>query len=121
MATTHEQPDIMTDTPNPPESFDPSIPVLTDVVVPGKPEYARAAAVAYEAQLIAERMQGRVTQFLSGDARALIEERCQDVLRAHSAKLVQDITREVSLALEAHMREWVSVAVEEELRRQREG
>lgn len=25
-----------------PDSFDTSIPVLTDVVVPGKPEYARA-------------------------------------------------------------------------------
>jgi len=115
----------MTDTTNTSDSFDPSIPVLTDVVVPGKPEFARAATadeamVAYEAELVAQRLQGRVTQFLNGDARALIEARCQDVLRAHSARLVQDITREVAVALEAHMREWVSVAVEEELRRQRE-
>ncbi|WP_244814099.1 DUF2486 family protein [Caballeronia sp. Lep1P3] len=116
----------MTDTSTTPDSFDPSIPVLTDVVVPGKPEYARAAAVneaaiAYEAQLIAERLQGRIAQFLSADARALIEARCQDVLREHSTKLVQDITREVTFALETRMREWVGAAVEEEVRRQRGG
>jgi hypothetical protein len=116
----------MTDNTHTPESFDSSIPVLTDVVVPGKPEFARApgvndAAAAYEAQRVGERLRGRVTQFLTGDARAIIEARCQDVLREHSAKMVQEITREVSLALESKMREWVAVAVEEELQRQRGG
>ncbi|SAK50814.1 hypothetical protein AWB79_01678 [Caballeronia hypogeia] len=108
---------------NKPESFDPSIPVLTDVVVPGKPEYARApsadAAIEYDADQIAERLSGRFTGFLTGDARALIEERCRDVLREHSTQLVSAITREVALALEGRMREWVREAVEEELRRQR--
>ena len=126
METTETQPNTMTDTTRTPESFDPSIPVLTDVVVPGKPEFARVAgvseaAVAYEAQLVAERLQGRVTQVLCGDARAVIEARCQDVLREHSAKLVQELTREVSRALESHMRDWVAVAVSEEMQRQRGG
>ena len=107
-----------------PESFDPSIPVLTDVVVPGKPEYARApsvdeAAIDYDAELIAERLRGRFTGFLTGDARALIEQRCREVLREHSTQLVSAITREVAMALEGRMSEWVREAVENELRRQR--
>ncbi|SAK81316.1 DUF2486 family protein [Caballeronia ptereochthonis] len=107
-----------------PESFDPSIPVLTDVVVPGKPEYARApsadeAAIEYDAELIAERLRSRFTGFLTGDGRPLIEERCREVLREHSAQLVSAITREVATALEGRMSEWVREAVEEELRRQR--
>ncbi|SAK74585.1 hypothetical protein AWB77_03347 [Caballeronia fortuita] len=107
-----------------PESFDPSIPTLTDVVVPGKPEYARApsadeAAIEYDAALIAERLRGRFTSFLTGDARVLIEERCRDVLREHSTQLVSAITREVAMALEGRMSEWVRDAVEHELRRQR--
>ncbi|WP_321792360.1 DUF2486 family protein [Caballeronia sp. J97] len=106
------------------ESFDPSIPVLTDVVVPGKPEYARAPsadeiAIEYDAEQIAERLRGRFTSFLTGDARALIEERCREVLREHSTQLVSAITREVAMALEARMSEWVRDAVENELRRQR--
>jgi hypothetical protein len=108
-----------------PESFDPSIPVLTDVVVPGKPEYARApsadsASMEYDAAQIAERVRERVTQHLHGDARAIIEAHCQEAVRAHSATLVADITREVSAALEGRMRAWIGEAVEAELRRQRE-
>ncbi|MFM0321546.1 DUF2486 family protein [Caballeronia glebae] len=105
-----------------PEPFDASIPVLTDVVVPGKPEYARApsfnAAIEYDAEQIAERLRGRFTKFLTGDARALIEERCGEALREHSTQLVSTITREVAMALESRMSEWVRDAVEEELRRQ---
>ncbi|BBU26855.1 hypothetical protein BTHE68_05890 [Burkholderia sp. THE68] len=109
---------------NTPESFDPSIPVLTDVVVPGKPEYARAPsagaeAIEYDAEQIAERLRGRFTGFLTGEARALIEERCREVLREHSTQLVSAITREVAMALEGRMSEWVREAVESELRRQR--
>ncbi|AET88424.1 MULTISPECIES: DUF2486 family protein [Caballeronia] len=107
-----------------PDSFDPSIPVLTDVVVPGKPEYARApsvdeAAIEYDAEQIADRLRGRFTNFLTGEARALIEERCREVLREHSSQLVSAITREVAMALEGRMSEWVREAVEKELRRQR--
>ncbi|MDR5812623.1 DUF2486 family protein [Caballeronia sp. LZ033] len=105
-----------------PQSFDPSIPVLTDVVVPGKPEYARAPsanlAIEYDAEQIAGQLRGRFTNFLTGDARALIEERCREVLREHSVQLVSAITREVATALESHMSEWVREAVEIELRRQ---
>jgi hypothetical protein len=107
-----------------PESFDPSIPTLTDVVVPGKPEYARApsinAAIEYDAGQIAERLRGRFTGFLTGDARPLIEERCREVLREHSTQLVSAITRQVAMALEGRMSEWVREAVEDELRRQRD-
>jgi hypothetical protein len=107
-----------------PEFFDSSIPVLTDVVVPGKPEYARApsadeAAIEYDAQRIAEQLRGRFTSFLTGDARALIEDRCREVLREQSTQLVSAITREVAMALEGRMSEWVRDAVENELRRQR--
>jgi hypothetical protein len=108
-----------------PESFDPSIPVLTDVVVPGRPDYARApsageAAIEYDADKVAEHVRDRVTQLLNGEARALIEARCRDVLREHSTQLVSAITREVAMALEGRMSEWVREAVENELRRQRE-
>ena len=106
-----------------PESFDPSIPVLTDVVVPGRPDYARAPsadeAIEYDADKVAEHVRDRVTQLLNGEARALIEERCRDVLRDHSTQLVAAITREVAMALEGRMSEWVREAVENELRRQR--
>jgi hypothetical protein len=111
---------------NKPEAFDTSIPVLTDVVMPGKAELARtpgfvadagAPAVEYDADLIAERLRGRFTSFLTGDGRELIEERCRETLREHSTWLVHQITREVALALETEMTEWVREAVEEELAR----
>jgi hypothetical protein len=109
---------------NKPESFDPSIPTLTDVVVPGKPEYARAAAanvaLEYDASQVVERVRGRVSEFLQGDAHALIAARCEEVLREHSATLVQALSREVTAALEGRMQVWIGEAVDEELRRQRE-
>jgi hypothetical protein len=118
-----------------PDSFDSSIPVLTDVVVPGKANYARSASVEatvepaavnpvvvdYDSTRVAERVRGRVTQFLGGDGRAVIEARCEELLREHSAKIVQELSTELTAALESRMRVWVGEAVEEELRRQREG
>jgi hypothetical protein len=120
---------------NTPESYDSSIPTLTDVVVPGKPARARAATaestvepsdvnpvvVNYDSTRIAERVRGRVTQFLSGDGRAVIEARCEEMLREHSARIVQTLSNELTLALEGRMRAWIGEAVEEEVRRQREG
>ena len=109
-----------------PDSFDNSIPVLTDVVVPGRPEYARAAAAAdpvaleYDASQAADRVRERVAALLGNEARALIEARVEEVLRQHSPQLVQDLTREVASALESRLKVWVGEAVEEELRRQRE-
>jgi hypothetical protein len=119
----------------PPENFDTSIPVLTDVIVPGKPDLARtpprapevlpvpgpAEARAHDAgrdaDAIADRLRGRFTHFLTGDGRALIEERCRESLQEHSTWLVSQITREVALALETEMIGWVREAVAEELSR----
>jgi Protein of unknown function (DUF2486) len=121
----------------PPETFDTSIPVLTDVIVPGKPDLARTPPRAPEvlpvpgpasanerahdagrdADAIADRLRGRFTHFLTGDGRALIEERCRESLQEHSTWLVSQITREVALALETEMIGWVREAVAEELSR----
>ena len=121
------------------DSFDSSIPVLTDVIVPGRPERARAAPHApepvlafvpavigssesagtaeHQADVIADRLRGRFTHFLTGDGRTLIEERCRESLQEHSNWLVSQITREVALALETELTEWVREAVVEELGR----
>ncbi|KNH04682.1 hypothetical protein BRCH_03076 [Candidatus Burkholderia brachyanthoides] len=118
-----------------PDSFDQSIPVLTNVVVPGKLAYARSASaegtvepsavnpvvVDYDSTRVAERARGRVTQFLTGDGRAVIEARCEELLREHSTRIAQDLANELTTALENRMRAWVGEAMEEELRRQREG
>ncbi|SAL36603.1 hypothetical protein AWB64_03722 [Caballeronia sordidicola] len=124
------------DTAESPDNFDSSIPVLTDVIVPGRPERARVAPRAPEpvlsqvalsdevtrgtdrdADQIAERLRGRFTHFLTGDGRALIEERCRESLQEHSTWLVSQITREVALALETELTEWVREAVADELER----
>jgi len=125
------------DTADSPDNFDSSIPVLTDVIVPGRTERARVAPRAPEPVLspavttpgddvhgtdrdadhIAERLRGRFTHFLTGDGRALIEERCRESLQEHSTWLVSQITREVALALETELTEWVREAVADELER----
>jgi Protein of unknown function (DUF2486) len=119
---------VLTDivAPSPSHDFidDESIPVLTDVVVAGKPSLARAAGlgaragVEYDADLIGERLRGRMTGFLTGGGREVIETRCREVLQEHSSWLVHQITREVALALETELSEWVHEAVREELARQ---
>jgi hypothetical protein len=116
---------VLTDviTPAPSQDFDLSIPVLTDVVVAGKPSLARRsllgvrAGVEYDADLIGERLRGRMTGFLAGGGREVIEARCREVLQEHSSWLVHQITREVALALETELNEWVHEAVQEELAR----
>jgi hypothetical protein len=114
----------MTDENKASDSFDPFIPVLTDVLIPGKPEHTRAASAseidAHDAKRITQRLQERIAGFLDGEARTVIEARCEEVLREHSTKLVREITQEVTLALEGSMRQWVKVAVEDALRRERE-
>jgi hypothetical protein len=47
----------------------------------------------------------------------VIEARCRDALQDHTTWLVNQITREVALALETEMTGWVREAVEEELAR----
>ena len=125
------------DTAETPENFDSSIPVLTNVIVQGRPDRARVAPRAPEpvlspaapsreelahgadrdADVIADRLRGRFTHFLTGDGRALIEERCRESLQEHSNWLVSQITREVALALETELTQWVREAVADELER----
>jgi hypothetical protein len=126
------------DTAETPENFDSSIPVLTDVIAPGRPDRARIAPRAPEpvlspaampsqealahgadrdADVIADRLRGRFTHFLTGDGRTLIEERCRESLQEHSTWLVSQITREVALALETELTQWVREAVADELER----
>jgi hypothetical protein len=126
------------DTAETPDNFDSSIPVLTNVIVPGRPDRARTAPRAPEpvlspaaapprdehahgtdrdADMIADRLRGRFTHFLTGDGRALIEQRCRESLQEHSTWLVSQITREVALALETELTQWVREAVADELER----
>jgi hypothetical protein len=70
-----------------------------------------------DADVLAERLRGRFASYLTGEGRAVIEARCRDALQDHTTWLVNQITREVALALETEMTGWVREAVEEELAR----
>lgn len=155
---------------------DHSIPVLTDILVPGNPAHARApqwtpaahapfeagsgfatesaigplsasatpAAApdapvasfvpppsvapaliaadlrdshAYDPEALAERLRGRFASYLTGEGRSVIETRCRDALQDHSTWLVNQITREVALALETELAGWVRDAVRDEMAR----
>ena len=83
--------------------------------MPSQEELAHGAD--RDADVIADRLRGRFTHFLTGDGRALIEERCRESLQEHSTWLVSQITREVALALETELTQWVREAVTDELER----
>jgi uncharacterized membrane protein YhfC len=83
--------------------------------VPSHEELAHGAD--RDADVIADRLRGRFTHFLTGDGRTLIEERCRESLQEHSTWLVSQITREVALALETELTQWVREAVADELER----
>lgn len=68
-----------------------------------------------DADAIAERLRGRFAGFLTGDGRGIIEARCRDALQDHTSWLVNQITREVALALETELTGWVREAVEQEI------
>jgi hypothetical protein len=70
----------------------------------------------YAAGLIAERLRGRFASYLTGEGRALIEARCRDAFQEHTSRLVSQITREVSMALEMELTGWVREAIREELK-----
>jgi hypothetical protein len=70
----------------------------------------------YDANLIAERLRGRFASYLTGEGRALIESRCRDAFQEHTSRLVSQITREVSMALESELTGWVREAIREELK-----
>ncbi|ALL64415.1 Protein of unknown function (DUF2486) [Paraburkholderia caribensis MBA4] len=74
-----------------------------------------AARSDYDADVLAERLRGRFATYLKGDGRNLIEARCRDAFQDHTTWLVNQITREVALALETEMLSWVREAIREEL------
>jgi hypothetical protein len=67
--------------------------------------------------MLAERLRGRLANYLTGEGREVIEARCREALRDHTAFLVNQITQEVALMLEAQVTGWVRDAVAEELAR----
>jgi hypothetical protein len=79
------------------------------------PAPAPAARSDYDADVLAERLRGRFATYLKGDGRNLIEARCRDAFQDHTTWLVNQITREVALALETEMLSWVREAIREEL------
>jgi hypothetical protein len=89
---------------------DPNAPpvVSRPVSVPGTREY--------DADVLAERLRGRFATYLTGEGRDLIEARCRDAFQDHTTWLVNQITREVALALETEMLSWVREAIREEMR-----
>jgi hypothetical protein len=70
-----------------------------------------------DADVLADRLRGRFASYLTGEGRAVIEARCRDALQDHTTWLVNQITREVALALETEMTGWVREAVNEEMAR----
>lgn len=116
---------------------DASIPLLTDILVPGNPLRARVAAsaeasasalvaepvaaaesdglFAHDADALVERLRGRCLTWLTGEGRNVIEARCDAALQEHSHWLVGHVSREIGLALETELKGWVKAAVREEL------
>ena len=84
---------------------------------PSLPEHVHASTGMsdYDADVLAERLRGRFATYLNGDGRNLIEARCRDAFQDHTTWLVNQITREVALALETEMLSWVREAIREEL------
>jgi len=98
---------------------EPFAPLEAGATVP--PDIAREpvdqAQAGLDADAIAERLRARFAGFLAGEGRGIIEARCRDALQDHTARLVNQITREVALSLETEMSGWVRDAVEEEMAR----
>ena len=115
---------------------DASIPLLTDILVPGNPlrAYAPVQAgvavsaapavaatmaedglFAHDADALVERLRGRCLTWLTGEGRNVIEARCNAALQEHTHWLVGHVSREIGLALETELKGWVRSAVREEL------
>jgi hypothetical protein len=98
---------------------EPATPLEAGSTVP--PDIAREGAseapLDLDADVIAERLRGRVAEFLASDGRSIIEDRCRETLQAHTGWLINQITREVALTLEKEMTGWVREAVLEEIAR----
>ena len=93
----------------------PSVPDALTAPVEHAPAPTPAARSDYDADVLAERLRGRFATYLKGDGRNLIEARCRDAFQDHTTWLVNQITREVALALETEMLSWVREAIREEL------
>jgi len=119
---------------------DASIPLLTDTLVSGNALLARGDAVgsgsdaasggpsgaasgaamsegllASDIDALAERLQGRCLNWLTGDGRRVIEARCNTALLEHAHWVVGQVSREIGLALETELKSWVTAAVRDEL------
>ncbi len=99
------------------DRVEPHAPVEAGTIVPPDLAPAASAQSSLNADVIAERLRGRFAGFLTGEGRGIIEARCRDALQDHTSWLVNQITREVALALETEMTGWVREAVEEEIAR----
>jgi hypothetical protein len=98
--------------PEPLEAFEPSSAFhFARAPVPAAPVHS------LDADVLADRLRGRFASYLTGEGRAVIEARCRDALQDHTLWLVNQITREVALALETEMTGWVREAVNEEIAR----
>ncbi|MFM0015930.1 DUF2486 family protein [Paraburkholderia sediminicola] len=98
---------------------EPHAPIEAGTIVP--PDIAHEALAQpqpnLDADVIAERLRGRFAGFLTGEGRGIIEARCRDALQDHTSWLVNQITREVALALETELTGWVREAVDQEIAR----
>jgi hypothetical protein len=98
---------------------EPHAPLEAGAIVP--PDIAHEASAQsqsnLDADVIAERLRGRFAGFLTGEGRGIIEARCRDALQDHTSWLVNQITREVALALETELTGWVREAVDQEIAR----
>jgi Protein of unknown function (DUF2486) len=102
---------------------EPQTPIEAGAIVP--PDIARDTSARaqpnLDADVIAERLRGRFAGFLTGEGRGIIEARCRDALQDHTSWLVNQITREVALALETELTGWVREAVDQEIARRSGG
>ncbi|MGG2041734.1 DUF2486 family protein [Burkholderia gladioli] len=76
-------------------------------------------AAPIDSRHIAERLQGRVADYLSGEGRALIDARCREAVQQHAAWLVGEVSQQVVTALAPEFERWVAEAVDEALARRR--
>jgi hypothetical protein len=102
---------------------EPITPLEAGSTVP--PDIARESVdeppLGLDADVIAERLRRRVTGFLAGDGRSVIEARCRETVQAHTGSIIDQVTREVAQTLESEMTRWVREAVVEELARRASG
>lgn len=70
-------------------------------------------AARIDSRHIAERLQGRVADYLSGEGRALIDARCREAVQQHAAWLVGEVSQQVVTALAPEFERWVAEAVDE--------